>query len=249
MKTTKWLAVACMVTAVSGCATQGQTEANPDDPWEGYNRKVFAFNDTLDRYALKPIAQGYDYVTPEPVQSGVGNFFSNLGEIGTTVNSVLQWKWGNAGVASGRFVVNSILGIGGILDPASRMGLVEREEDFGQTLATWGVGEGPYVVLPVLGGRTLRHTSGLPVDWYTDPVTYVEEDSVRYGLRFVDLIDTRAGLLDREELISGDRYSFIRDAYLQNRRYEVNDGETGKDPFANGDFGDDFEYDEDAFAD
>ena len=104
------------------------------------------------------------------------------------------------------------------------------------------------VVLPVLGGRTLRHTSGLPVDWYTDPVTYVEEDEVRYGLRFIDLIDTRAGLLDREELIRGDRYSFIRDAYLQNRRYEVNDGETGADPFADGDFGDDFEYDEDAFA-
>ncbi|GAB2794251.1 VacJ family lipoprotein [Halomonas shantousis] len=241
----------CVAAVLSGCASQGTVapDPNPQDPWEGFNRRVFAFNDTLDRYALKPVAQGYDYVTPEPVQTGVGNFFSNLGELGTAFNSMLQWKWSNAGIASGRFVINSILGVGGVLDPATRMGLREREEDFGQTLAVWGVDEGPFLVLPILGGRTLRHTAGLPVDWYTYPLTYVEEDKVRYSLRFLELVDLRASLLDQERLIQGDRYSFVRDAYLQRRRFEVSDGQLGEDPFASGAFDEDFEFSDDDFAD
>ncbi|KGE76835.1 MULTISPECIES: MlaA family lipoprotein [Halomonas] len=243
------LAALCALSLLTGCATtSGVDDAHPDDPWEGFNRGVFAFNETLDRYALKPVAQGYRFVTPDPVQTGVGNFFSNLGEIGNTVNSLLQAKPANAGISTGRFLVNSTVGVLGFFDVASRMDLVGREEDFGQTLAVWGVGEGPYLVLPLLGPSTVRDTAGLPVDMYTDPVTYVEEDKVRYGLRGLDVIDTRAGLLDQEELIRGDRYSFIRDSWLQRRRFEVNDGEMGEDPFASDDFDfDDADFD-DAFA-
>ncbi|MBB3229440.1 MlaA family lipoprotein [Halomonas stenophila] len=233
------------VALLSGCAsTASSRQAQPEDPWEGFNRQVFAFNDTLDRYALKPAAQGYRFVTPDPVETGVGNFFANLGELRTTLNSLLQGKPGNAGIATGRFLVNSTVGVLGLFDVASHMELVGREEDFGQTLAVWGVGEGPYVVLPLLGPSTVRDTAGLPVDSYTYPLTYVEEDKVRLSLRVLDAIDTRAGLLDQERLIRGDRYSFIRDSWLQRRRFEVNDGELGEDPFAT----DEFDFDDDAFA-
>lgn len=243
------LAAMCALSLLTGCATaSGVDDANPDDPWEGFNRGVFAFNDTIDRYALKPVAQGYRFVTPDPVQTGVGNFFSNLGEISNTVNSLLQAKPANAGISGGRFLINSTVGVLGFFDVASHLDLVGREEDFGQTLAVWGVGEGPYLVLPLLGPSTVRATAGMPVDWYTDPLTYVEEDEIRYGLRGLDVVDTRAGLLDQEQLIRGDRYSFIRDSWLQRRRFEVNDGEAGEDPFASDDFDfDDADFD-DAFA-
>jgi len=245
MKSIHWLGGVCMAAALSGCASTGE-DSNPQDPWEGFNRGVYQFNDTLDRYALKPIAQGYDTVTPDPVQDGVGNFFSNLGEIRTVLNSILQWQWGNAGTASGRFLTNTILGVGGVFDPATRMGLNENEEDFGQTLGVWGFDSGPYLVLPILGPSTVRDTSGLPADLYTYPITYIEDDKWRYGLTFLRFVDLRAGLLEQEKLIQGDRYSFIRDAYLQRRQFEVTNGETGADPFASG--GDDFEYSEDDFA-
>ncbi|UYG06355.1 VacJ family lipoprotein [Halomonas sp. M4R1S46] len=237
------------VALLSGCAsTASSRQAQPEDPWEGFNRQVFAFNDTLDRYALKPAAQGYRFVTPDPVETGVGNFFANLGELRTTLNSLLQGKPGNAGIATGRFLINSTVGVLGLFDVASHMELVGREEDFGQTLAVWGVGEGPYVVLPLLGPSTVRDTAGLPVDSYTYPLTYVEEDKVRLSLRALDAIDTRAGLLDQERLIRGDRYSFIRDSWLQRRRFEVNDGELGEDPFATDEFDfEDADFD-DAFA-
>ncbi len=187
-------------------------------------------------------------MTPDPVQTGVGNFFSNLGEIRTTLNSLLQGKGANAGASTGRFLINSTVGVLGLFDVASHMDLTAREEDFGQTLAVWGVDSGPYLVLPLLGPSTLRDTGGLPVDMYTYPVTYVEDDTVRYSLRGLQAIDARAGLLDQEDLIRGDRYSFIRDSWLQRRRFEVSDGELGEDPFASDGFdleGTDFD---DAFA-
>lgn len=240
----RWLVVVLVGIALSGCASQAQQEINPDDPWEGFNRRVFVFNDTLDRYALKPIAQGYDVITPDPLQRGVGNFFSNLGEVRTIFNSLLQWKWANAGVSSGRFLLNSTLGLGGFLDPATELGWNVNDEDFGQTLAAWGVGEGPYVVLPFLGGRTLRHAGGLPADMYTSPQHYIDDEMTRYGLYALELISFRASVLDQEQLIRGDRYSFLRDAYLQRRRFEVNDGDSGEDPFAS----DDFDFDDSDFA-
>ncbi|ALM52084.1 VacJ family lipoprotein [Halomonas huangheensis] len=230
---------------ISGCASTGvSSEPNPADPWEGFNRKVFAFNDVLDRYALRPAAQGYHFVTPDPLERGVTNFFNNLGEIRTAFNSLLQGKPSNAGVASTRFLMNSTFGLAGLLDPATHAGFVANDEDFGQTLGVWGVPEGPYVVLPFYGPSTVRTATGLPVDFYTYPLTYVENDTVRYSLRALELLDARAQLLSQEDLLRGDRYSFIRDAWLQRMRFEVNDGEIGDDTFID----DDFDYDEDAFA-
>ncbi|PMR67691.1 MlaA family lipoprotein [Halomonas heilongjiangensis] len=241
------------VVLLAGCAsTAAVEERHPDDPWEGFNRRVFVFNDALDRAVLKPVARGYRRVTPQPVQTGVGNFFSNLGEIRTALNSVLQGKPGNAGIATSRFLINTTVGIGGLWDFATHMEITGREEDFGQTLGAWGVGEGAYLVLPFLGPSTVRDTAGLPLDMYTYPVTYVEDDKVRYGLTGLRIVDTRAGLLDQEELIRGDRYSFIRDAWLQRRRFEVSDGELGDDPFASDEFDfefDDADFDDGAFAD
>lgn len=240
------------VAMLSGCASTGDTrtggmeaERHPDDPWEGFNRRVFAFNDALDRAVLRPVARGYRAVTPQPLQTGVGNVFSNLGEPRTALNSVLQGKFGNAGIATARFLINTSVGIGGLWDFATHMEITGREEDFGQTLGVWGVGEGPYLVLPLLGPSTVRDTGGLPVDVYTYPLTYVEDDAVRIGLTALRVVDDRAGLLDQEELIRGDRYSFIRDAWLQRRRFEVSDGELEEDPFAS----DDFEFDDADFDD
>ena len=238
------LLVTLLVTG--GCAsTQMAEEANPDDPWEGFNRKVFAFNDVLDRYALKPVAKGYRTITPDPVETGVGNFFSNLGEVRTALNSVLQGKPANAGLATSRFLINSTVGIGGLLDYATLMEVTADKEDFGQTLAVWGWDDSRYLVLPFLGPSTLRDTTGLPADMAAYPATYVEDDTVRISLTALNLIDTRAGLLAQEELIRGDRYRFIRDAYLQSRQFEVSDGELGDDPFAS----DSFDFDDSDFGD
>ncbi|EHA13984.1 VacJ family lipoprotein [Halomonas sp. HAL1] len=232
--------------ASGGCAsTQTVENTNPDDPWEGFNRKVFAFNDVLDRYALKPVARGYRTITPDPVETGVGNFFSNLGEVRTALNSVLQGKPANAGLATSRFLINSTVGIGGLLDYATLMEITADKEDFGQTLAVWGWDDSRYLVLPFLGPSTLRDTTGLPADIAAYPVTYVEDDTVRISLTALNLIDTRAGLLDQEELIRGDRYRFIRDAYLQSRQFEVSDGKLGDDPFAS----DTFDFDDSDFED
>ncbi|NYS79815.1 MULTISPECIES: VacJ family lipoprotein [Halomonadaceae] len=237
--------------ASGGCAsTQTAENTNPDDPWEGFNRKVFAFNDVLDRYALKPVARGYRTLTPDPVETGVGNFFSNLGEVRTALNSVLQGKPANAGLATSRFLINSTVGIGGLLDYATLMEVTADKEDFGQTLAVWGWDDSRYLVLPFLGPSTLRDTTGLPADIAAYPVTYVEDDTVRISLTALSLIDTRAGLLDQEELIRGDRYRFIRDAYLQSRQFEVSDGELGDDPFASDTFDfDDSDFDDSDFED
>lgn len=238
------------VALLAGCASTATVEErHPDDPWEGFNRRVFVFNDAVDRAVLKPVARGYRAVTPQPVQTGVGNVFANLGEPRTALNSLLQGKPGNAGIAVSRFLINTTVGIGGLWDFASHMEITGREEDFGQTLAVWGWGESRYLVLPLLGPSTVRDTGGMPADMVTYPTYHVEEDRVRYGLTALRIVDMRAGLLDQEELISGDRYSFIRDAWLQRRRFEVSDGEMGDDPFAEGEFDfDDADLD-DAFSD
>ncbi|MFW6345476.1 MAG: VacJ family lipoprotein, partial [Halomonas sp.] len=221
-----------------------------EDPWEGFNRKVFAFNEVVDRYALKPVARGYRFITPDPVETGVGNFFANLGEPRTALNSLLQGKPGNAGIATARFVINTTAGVGGLWDLATHLEVTGREEDFGQTLGVWGWVDSRYLVLPLLGPSTVRDAGGLPVDRYSYPTTYIEDDETRLGLTALRLVDTRAGLLDQEEMIRGDRYTFIRDAYLQQRRFEVSDGETGDDPFASDDFDfDDADFDDAQFDD
>ncbi|WP_444934937.1 MlaA family lipoprotein [Microbulbifer sp. JTAC008] len=196
------------------------------DPWEGFNRAIFSFNDGADRYVLKPAAVSYRQITPIFVQHGVSNFFDNLREVTNTFNDVLQGKWGQAGNDAGRFLVNSTVGIAGILDVAQHMGLEQGDgEDFGQTLAVWGVPSGPYLVLPLLGPSTVRDTPARVVDYYTNPLTYVNDDATKYALKGTDIIQSRASLLQAESLLHGDRYVLLRDAYLQRRDYLIVDGE------------------------
>lgn len=223
----------------------GDQESGDRDPWEGFNRAVFRFNDTADRWVLKPVAITYRQVTPIFMQYGVSNFFGNLREVTTTINSVLQWKWDDAGNGAGRFLINSTVGVVGLFDVAQHVGLEESEgEDFGQTLAVWGVPSGPYLVLPFMGPSTVRGVPGQAVDWYTNPLTHIDHDQTRWAFKFTDLVQTRASLLKTEALLKGDRYILLRDAYLQRREYLINDGDVAddfgseEDPFGGSDSGD-----------
>ncbi len=216
---------------VTGCASVKQNEYQSEqDPWESLNRKVFKFNDVTDRYLLKPITKGYKYITPDPVEHGVSNVFSNLGEPVNLLNSALQGKVKQSGVTLSRFLVNSTLGVAGLFDVATKMGIdADDGEDFGQTLAVWGVPSGPYLVLPFLGPSTLRDGPAMAVDsqlGLLEQIDHVPTRNQVYGLR---LIDIRSGLLDAEDLMSGDRYSFMRDAYLDRREFLVKDGEVEDD--------------------
>jgi phospholipid-binding lipoprotein MlaA len=197
---------------------------NPADPWEPFNRRVHAFNDVADRWVLRPVASGYRNVTPDPVQRGVGNFFNNLGEIRNILNNLLQGKLQSSASDTGRLLINSTVGVLGVFDVASRWGLAPSSEDFGQTLGRWGVSSGPYLVLPFLGPRTVRDGFGSVLDGYADPVFYVDDDAARIGAIALRIVDTRAALIPAEEMMSGDRYLFLRDAYLQRREYLVRDG-------------------------
>lgn len=216
-------------------ADEHDTAPNPD-PWESVNRKIYTFNDYADRYFLKPIAQGYDWVMPQFFQDGVHNVFSNVGEVGNILNSLLQAKFVYTLNDTGRLVINTTIGVFGFFDVASRVGLDAHDEDFGQTLGYWGVGPGPFIVVPFLGPRTLRDGFGSIADAYSDAlpylVTHVPTRNELYGGR---VVDTRAQLLDAEELVSGDRYIFLRDAYLQRREFLVKDGEV-EDSFGNEDY-------------
>jgi phospholipid-binding lipoprotein MlaA len=216
-----------------------------EDPLEDFNRKIHSFNEAADRWVLKPVAEGYVKIAPEPVEQGVSNFFGNLLEVRNVFNGVLQGKWGQAGNDAGRFLINSTLGIGGVLDVARHMNLEKSEgEDFGQTLAVWGVGSGPFLVLPFLGPSTLRDTGGLPVDWQLNPISEIDHVPTRSSVQVAEFVNTRAELLEAENFISGDRYVFIREAYLQRRNYLINDGEVADDFDDFGDFegfGDDYD--------
>lgn len=214
---------------LSGCAskpTVDPTTGEVHDPLEGFNRTMFSFNAGLDHYIVKPIAKGYRWVTPNFIESGISRFFSNLGELPNALNALLQGKLGDAANYTGRFVVNSTIGVGGLLEVADSMGLDKGEgEDFGQTLGTWGLSSGPYLVLPILGPSTVRDGLGFAVDrTYMDSFELIDHEDTRDTLRLVDMIDTRAQLLSLEGLIQGDEYIFVRDAYLQRRDYLLNDG-------------------------
>lgn len=199
----------------------------PDvDPLEAINRPVFAFNDALDRWALKPVAKGYDYVVPQVAQRGVGNFLSNLYDVTSALNAVLQWRWEGAIQSTGRVLVNSTIGIAGLFDVATPLGIDPYRTDFGQTLALWGVPEGPYLMLPLFGPRTFRSGTGTLVDTFALSIPpHVDDNAVRNTIWGVELVHGRARLLDADTLISGDRYIFVRDAYLQQRKAFVNDGQ------------------------
>jgi phospholipid-binding lipoprotein MlaA len=216
----------------TGCASRNAaTSAEASDPLQPLNRVVYRFNDLGDRYLVRPAAMGYTRVLPQPVRTGVHNFFSNLFYPVTIANGFLQGKLSQVGHDGARFLVNSTVGLAGLFDPATRLGLNENDEDFDQTLAVWGVGEGPYLVLPVLGPRTLRHLFGDVVDAPLSPLLYVDDSKVALGAWALDQVDRRAGFLDADEQIyeAFDPYTFVRDAYLQNRRYRALDGDVPED--------------------
>jgi phospholipid-binding lipoprotein MlaA len=179
------------------------------------------------------VAKAYVKVTPRFVRTGVGNFFNNLNTLGTAVNDVLQGKMRQAGNDSARFLLNSTIGLGGLFDPATAAGLELNDEDFGQTFGKWGMKPGPYLMLPFLGPSTFRDTTGRLIDQFTYPVSYLEDDSTRYLIRGVGLLDMRADLLDLDEQLdqSYDRYAFVRNAWLQRREFQVTDGEVDESSF------------------
>ncbi len=211
---------------LSACATtQHQTEVN--DPLEGYNRVMHAFNDTVDENVLKPVSQGYDTIMPTPIRHGVNNFFNNLNDITVIINDILQFKFTQAFEDTSRFAINSTVGLIGFIDVATDLGYKKNDEDFGQTLGAWGTGTGPYLVLPFLGPSNTRDTLGLVGDYFSDPVTYVTGPDARNPLIAVRVIDDRADLLKAEKVLDEaaiDEYSYIRDAYLQRRQSLVHDG-------------------------
>ena len=215
------LACACFL---AGCAIG----PNPRDPYEGFNRKVFAFNEGLDKAVLKPVAKAYDKIMPDLAQVGVTNFFNNLGMVVTTFNDAVQLKGEKVPVDVARFLTNLTFGIFGLIDVATELKIEYRHEDFGQSLGYWGVGSGPYVVLPILGPSTVRDGLGLAVDFVVSPYYYWEDHTrVRWEVLAVSIVNTRANLLPAERVLdeSGvERYTFLRDVYLQRREYLINDG-------------------------
>jgi phospholipid-binding lipoprotein MlaA len=216
----------CAAAFAAGCASD-PAYRNPSDPWESLNRVVFQFNDDFDTAFMKPIAKGYQAITPVPVDRGITNFFQNLADVRNSINSALQFKMTHAVTGVGRIVVNSTVGGLGFVDVASNLNMPKFNEDFGQTLGSWRVSPGPYVVLPFLGPSTVRDTVGLVADWYTDPLTYLHDGEVAWGAKGLRVIDRRADLLAASRVLEQaalDPYSFVRDAYLQRRFNDIYDG-------------------------
>ena len=202
-------------------------DENPRDPYEGFNRAMFAVNEVIDKVAAKPVAQIYDAVAPLPVKVGAENFFGNVNDLWIGVNDALQGKFADAGIDLSRLLVNSTVGIFGLFDVASELGLEKHEEDFGQTLAVWGVSDGGFLFWPFIGPRTLRDTAGWMVDSYVDPVWRARPVATRNTLVTLRFIDVRASLLPADKVVEEaalDKYAYIRDAFLQRRRNQIFDG-------------------------
>ncbi|MDH5388014.1 MAG: VacJ family lipoprotein [Gammaproteobacteria bacterium] len=211
----------------TGCTTL-DGPANPDDPFESFNRSMYSFNETLDEYAMKPIAQGYQAVTPDAVDSGITNFFSNLGDVLVLINELLQLKIEDAIATSARIVFNSTFGLFGLIDIATDFGLPKHEEDFGQTLGYWGVDSGPYLVLPFFGPSSIRDGIGLAADFTELDLVYDDMSAKdTYSLLALKYVDKRADLLKAKDIVdetAPDPYAFIRDAWVQRRLNQVYDG-------------------------
>jgi phospholipid-binding lipoprotein MlaA len=230
-------ALLCGALLAGGCATvPGGGSPVPEDPWEGFNRKVYAFNDTVDEAVMKPVAKAYKAAVPQLVRTGISNVLGNIGDVWSAANHLLQGKV-HTGLDMGmRVLTNTVFGLGGLLDPATEMGLVRRSEDFGQTLGRWGVGPGPYLVLPLLGPSTLRDGSSLIVDRQFSASTLAKSDHAGYAVTSIEVINLRAGLLDTTQLLDAvalDRYSFLRQAYLSRRLDQVYDGAPPMAPMEN----------------
>ena len=236
------LMVAAAGAVLAGCAAQPKPMTS-DDPLEGFNRAMFKVNDTADRFVIKPVATAYDAAVPSPVQSGVRNFFNNITYPTVIINNALQGKFRDAGSGVVRFLFNTTFGVAGIFDVATHAGLPEHDEDFGQTLAVWGVGSGPYLVLPLFGPGSFRSAAARPVDSLTNPVSYYVRNNNNAFPVVLDLVQFRADLLDQEDVIEDayDKYLFFRDAYVQRRNYLIFDENP---PIADPDeFEDDLDYD------
>ena len=202
-----------------------------NDPFEDLNRDIFIFNEKLDEKLLKPAALTYRKVTPQFARTGVTNFFNNLEEIDTTINQVLQGEIKYAFNDAGRFVINTTVGLFGLIDVASKMGLEKHEEDFGQTLGVWGFDSGPYIMIPFLGPSNPRDLLSRPISSFLSGTFAMEDNDVKITLLGIDALETRERLLDAETLIIGDKYIFVKDAYIQSREYEINNGSTEDDEF------------------
>jgi phospholipid-binding lipoprotein MlaA len=218
------LPFACLF--IASCATVSAPDQR--DPWESFNRSVYEFNDDFDRGIARPVAEAYKKILPDFIQTGISNFFSNLDDVVVLVNDILQFKFEQALSDFARLISNTMFGLLGFIDVASDMELPKHDEDFGQTLAVWGLSDGPYLVLPFLGPSTVRDTAGLAVDTiYLDPIIFTEDDQVRWGMIALRAIDRRADLLEATNIMekSGiDPYVFMRNAYFQVRENQIHDG-------------------------
>jgi phospholipid-binding lipoprotein MlaA len=201
-----------------------------NDPFEDLNRTSFQINETVDSIILKPIAVTYSK-SPTPIKYGITNFFRNLKEVDNTVNQLLQGKPKSAANDLGRFVINSTIGLGGLIDVASNMGLERHDEDFGQTLGVWGIPSGPYIMIPMLGPSSTRDLLSRPISSFLGGTFHMDDNNVRISLTALDAVETRERLLDVESLLSGDKYDFVRDSYSQSREYEIKDGIDIEDDF------------------
>ncbi len=219
----KFLVTILITFVMFGCASQQNK-----DPLEGLNRSVYNFNDVVDKVALKPVAQGYQAITPTPVQAGVNNFFKNVRDVVTLVNELFQFKFKQAANTTGRVAINTTVGVLGLFDVHSKAGGARTKEDFGQTLGYYGVGSGAYLVLPLLGPSSTRDGIGFATDaFFFNPIGYINDDTTRWATIAAAVIDKRADLMDDFDIRdkSLDPYAYMRDSYLQNRENLVNDGE------------------------
>jgi len=219
------LAVLTSLALLQACATV----ANPDprDPLESFNRGVFGFNDAVDRAVVKPVATAYRDVAPQWVRTGVGNFFGNLTDVWSVFNNALQMRGQDMGDSLGRVMINTTIGLGGLVDVASDLNIERHTSDFGLTLGRWGVAPGPYIVLPILGPYTLREVAALPLDQQGNLVNHIADEGTRTGLTVLNVVDLRAQYLRAGDVVEGaalDKYSFTRDSYLQRQRNRVYDG-------------------------
>ena len=210
----------------SGCSYQESLAPDENDPYEEINRSLYNFNENLDKAVLEPVADSYDLILPEVLQTGVQNFFNNANYPITITNQLLQGKLSDSFEGLLRFTINTTIGLGGLFDPASKMGFVLKDEDFGQTLGVWGFDQGPYLMSPILGPYTLRHAFGDLVDNVFSPLSYIDDTLTKYSFKIIEKVQDRSDLsvLEEELYSSFDPYQYIRDSYIQNRKYKTGDG-------------------------